>query len=406
LAVSFVNSCTGATNYTWDFGDGKASGTTNAANTYTNAGSYTVRLTAIGAVGSNTLARTNYIVVTNTPPPPVVPAFVAAPTNGLAPLTVNFTNQSTGATNYTWNFGDDHTSTNTNPANTYTNAGSYTVSLVAVGAGGTNSFTRTNFIAATNAPPLPVVPDFVAAPTNGLAPLTVNFTNLSSGSTNYTWDFGDGRSSTNANSANTYSNAGSYTVSLMASGAGGTNSLTRTNYILVIAPARLVVTPANLDFGLVSTGAVVQASLIVSNAGGAPLNGSATIGPGSFTTDSDTPFSLAVLGWTNLVISFTPAGEGVFSNAAVFASNGGPATNLLAGRAINPPLILSAAFSNANFTFSFATLSGFTYVVQYKDSLTDPIWQPLQSVPGDGTVKTITIAITSVAQRFYRLSVE
>ena len=81
MTVAFTNSSSGATNYAWDFGDGKTSSATNAANTYTNVGSYTVKLTAIGAGGTNVLTRTNYIVATN--PAPVVASFSGGPTNGL-----------------------------------------------------------------------------------------------------------------------------------------------------------------------------------------------------------------------------------------------------------------------------------------------------------------------------------
>src|SRR5207249_1535314 len=118
------------------------------------------------------------------------------------------------------------------------------------------SFSLTN-------PPPPVVATFVAAPTNGTAPLTGSFTNLSSGATSYNWDFGDGNTSAAANPANTYSNAGSYTVTLTAIGAGGTNSLTRSNYVVVTNTPQLVVTPASLDPGLVVTGATAQAAFTV-----------------------------------------------------------------------------------------------------------------------------------------------
>src|SRR6185295_14813645 len=111
-----------------------------------------------------------YIVVTN-PPPPVIANFVVDATNGLAPLTVTFTNLSAGADTYAWDFGDGNISTNTNPTETYTNAGVYSVTLTAVGAGGTNALTHTNYIVVTNPPP-PVTADFVADTTNGLAPLT------------------------------------------------------------------------------------------------------------------------------------------------------------------------------------------------------------------------------------------
>src|SRR5205814_4958937 len=139
----------------------------------------------------------------------------------------SFTNLSSGATSYSWAFGDGNTSAAANPVNTYTNAGTYTVSLTAIGAGGTNTLARTNYVVVTNPPP-PVVADFVAGPTNGTAPLTVSFTNLSSGGTSFSWDFGDGNTSIAADPVNTYTNAGSYAVSLTASGPGGTNTLART----------------------------------------------------------------------------------------------------------------------------------------------------------------------------------
>jgi PKD repeat protein len=94
------------------------------------------------------------VVADYTIPLPPVALFTAGPTNGTAPLSVAFTNLSTGATNYSWVFGDGHTSALTNTANTYTNAGTYSVALTAVGPGGTNTLTRANYIVATN-PPLP-----------------------------------------------------------------------------------------------------------------------------------------------------------------------------------------------------------------------------------------------------------
>jgi PKD repeat protein len=179
---------------------------------------------------------------TNNPAPPVVADFSGDPTNGPAPLTVYFTNLSSGATNYSWDFGDGNTSTVVSPTNIYTNGGSYTVSLTAIGPGGVNLLARTNYIVGTNAPP-PVVADFTGSPTSGLSPLTVYFTNLTSGATSYSWDFGDGNTSTVVSPTNIYTNGGSYTVRLSAIGPGGVNLLARTNYI-VTAPGGMVVIPA------------------------------------------------------------------------------------------------------------------------------------------------------------------
>ena len=88
-----------------------------------------------------------------------------------------------------------------------------------------------------NALTLPPTVDFTGTPTNGAAPLTVSFTNLSTGANSYNWTLGDGHTSTNVNPANTYSNAGTYSVALTAIGAGGTDTLARIGYIVVVAPA-------------------------------------------------------------------------------------------------------------------------------------------------------------------------
>ena len=75
---------------------------------------------------------------------------------------------------------------------------------------------------------------FTATPTSGTVPLTVNFTDASSGTiTNRLWDFGDGTTGTGANPTHVYINAASYTVGLAVFGPGGSNTLTRANYIAV-----------------------------------------------------------------------------------------------------------------------------------------------------------------------------
>jgi PKD repeat protein len=400
LSVTFTNQSTSATNYSWDFGDAKTSIATNAANTYTNAGTYTVKLTAMGSGGTNALTRTSYIVVTNPPP---IANFTGTPTNGAAPLAISFTNLSTSATNYSWNFGDGKTSTATNAANTYTNAGMYTVKLTAIGSGGTNALTRTNHIVVTNPPP---VANFNGTPTNGTAPLAVSFTNLSTSATNYSWDFGDGNLSAAADPINTYSNAGAYTVRLTAIGSGGTNTSIRTNYILVASSAQLIVIPVSQTLGILAPNTSSQATFVVSNAGFSTLHGTASITAGAFAILSGTPYDLPATDSTNLLIRFTPTAEGVFSNVVVFSSDGGSATNALIGRALNPPLILGPAANAANLSFSFPTLAGFTYVVQYEDSLTPANWQTLQTFGGDGSFKTVTVAFSVAALRFFRLLVE
>jgi len=73
--------------------------------------------------------------------------FTADLTSGPVPLTVNYTDQSTGdITSWSWDFGDGATSTEQNPSHTYTDAGTYTVSLAVTGPCGSDTETKTDFI--------------------------------------------------------------------------------------------------------------------------------------------------------------------------------------------------------------------------------------------------------------------
>jgi hypothetical protein len=168
----------------------------------------------------------------------------------------------------------------------------------------------------------------------------------------------------------------------------------------------LLVSPSSLNFGLLNTGATAQASFVVSNGGAATLNGSAALSAGAISITSGTPFSVGAALATNVVVNFAPVSSGVFSNAVILISNGGNSTNTVLGRATARPVLVSQPPAGGNYDFTFATLSGFTYVVEYKDALTNPVWQTLQTVPGDGLMHTVTNSLASPAQRFFRLMVQ
>jgi PKD repeat protein len=206
--------------------------------------------------------------------PPVV-SFTANRTSGMAPLAVSFTNLSRGANGFNWVLGDGRTSTNVNPVNTYSNPGTYTVSLTAAGLVGTNALTRTAYIVVDYPPP---VANFAARPTGGVAPLTVVFTNLSSGATNYTWTFGDGQASALANPINTYTNPGPYSVTLSAVGLGGTNILALTNYIVVAYP------PPVVDFAASPTNGTALLLVSFSNLSLGATNYTWSFGDGNVST--------------------------------------------------------------------------------------------------------------------------
>ena len=75
-----------------------------------------------------------------------VAAFTASPTTGNHPLNVQFTDNSTDAYHWSWNFGDKTTSKDQDPVHKYTKAGKYTVSLTVQNAAGSNTAKKTNYV--------------------------------------------------------------------------------------------------------------------------------------------------------------------------------------------------------------------------------------------------------------------
>ncbi|AKB82085.1 cell surface protein [Methanosarcina barkeri 3] len=167
--------------------------------------------------------------------------FTATPTSGDAPLTVNFTDTSTGnVSSYSWDFNNDGIidSTEQNPVYTYIDAGNYTVNLTVTNAIGINSTVKTDYITVSenSTPSEPPISAFLADVTNGTAPLTVKFTDQSTGNiSSYSWDFdNDGIiDSTEQSPSYTYGTAGTYTVNLTVSNADGSDSEVKTGYIKV-----------------------------------------------------------------------------------------------------------------------------------------------------------------------------
>jgi PKD repeat protein len=168
---------------------------------------------------------------------PPVAAFSGTPTSGYAPLNVNFTDLSANnPTNWSWDFGDGvGTSTQQNPSYTYNSTGTYTVTLIATNAFGSDDEVKVNYIDVQTEPEYPPVADFSGTPTSGGTPLVVSFTDLSTENpTSWSWTFGDGvGTSTAQNPSYTYETAGTYSVSLTATNAYGSDSETKVDYINV-----------------------------------------------------------------------------------------------------------------------------------------------------------------------------
>ncbi len=232
LKVSFLNTSSNANSYLWDFGDATRSQEENPVHEYTEAGKYTVTLTASSGDLADTVTRKSLIVVLDIVPPQA--GFEAAPLNGPKPLRVNFSNTSSHAKSYLWDFGDAKSSQEENPVHEYSQAGKYTVSLMAGNGSLTDTITRKDLITVIEK----VAPKagFAAAPVSGPRPLTVHFTNTSTGATSFIWDFGDGGSSTAESPSHEYTKVGGFTVKLMASNGEITDTMTRADYVTVTNP--------------------------------------------------------------------------------------------------------------------------------------------------------------------------
>ncbi len=237
--VRFLDQSTGSpTAWHWDFGDGTTSDEQNPTHIYNQTGAYTVALTASNDQRSDTAIQYRCVIVNTVP----AANFTANATAGKAPFTVQFADQSTGASGYQWQFGDGTTSTEQNPVHTYTHPGTYTVTLVASGADyGSVYMQKPGYITVTDPPTV----GFSTNVTAGLTPLAVQFNESVNGSVQYYyWQFGDGATSFDRNPVHVYSEAGKYTVSLYAIGSKGTQVKTVEDCINVTDPVIPTVTPA------------------------------------------------------------------------------------------------------------------------------------------------------------------
>ena len=158
--------------------------------------------------------------------------FSASPRSGVVPLTVQFYDTSTGDVDYwNWEFGDGTGSNAENPAHTYKVSGSFTVTLkVWNNSDEESTEVIPNYITVYDPPDA----DFTGSPTSGAAPLSVVFTDASTGLyDDCAWNFGDGETSSSCNPTHEYDSAGVYDVSLEVSYQDSSDTKTRNDYIIV-----------------------------------------------------------------------------------------------------------------------------------------------------------------------------
>jgi PKD repeat protein len=244
IALSFTsngsNDSDGSINaYAWSFGDGGSSTQANPTHIYENRGTYTVTLTVTdndGATDSDSTTANIADPLGNVPPT----ANANGPYSETLGTAVNFSstgsNDSDGnIVSYSWDFGDNSSSTQANPSHAYAAAGTYNVTLTVTDSDGDSANDTTS--ATITDPAVNTAPIANAnGPYSGTTDLAVNFSSAGSNDSDgsidsYAWDFGDGGTSTAANPSHTYLLAGDYDVVLTVTdneGATGTDQTTAT----------------------------------------------------------------------------------------------------------------------------------------------------------------------------------
>lgn len=231
----------------WDFGDGGTSEQQNPYYLFTKAGVYDISLIVRNddenyvvpndvyanaeSLSMSTTVKYNYIIVNKVLP---IADFYADVVVGDRPLTVNlFDASSTDPVERTpdrWEWfvdGDDTPfSTGSNAQYTFTKAGDYTIKLDVYNEDGMSSKTKNKYITVN-----PVMPkaDFTASSYMGVAPLTVSFQDISTGSPNSRiWYLDRNTTSVAENIMHTFKYPGVYNVYLTVSNIDGMDTISKT----------------------------------------------------------------------------------------------------------------------------------------------------------------------------------
>lgn len=232
--VNFNNTSTDADEYFWDFGEGQISDEQAPSHTFAQSGSYTVTLTAINLCDSATFSQTINI---NAQPSA---SFTANPTTGCLPLSVTFQNTSSAnATSFAWILpgGTPNFSTLKNPTVTYNTAGKYAVMLIASNANGIDTLRMDSFVVVKQLP--------TAAFTVLSDDLSAQFNNNSTGSDQYSWNFGDDATSNEKNPTHSYSKPGNYIITLIVNNNCGSDTTTQTVTVGALPQARFTANRPN-----------------------------------------------------------------------------------------------------------------------------------------------------------------
>lgn len=293
--ITFVNQSAGpgTLSYQWSLGNTNSSTATNPSTTYPANTAYPITLTATSSYGCQASVTKN---VTFQGGPPTI----AGPDNACLNSPVTFQNASSPTpVSSSWDFGDGTTSTQTNPEKTYTSTGTFTVTLTSTN----NSCTSTTSKQVNVTTSLPA--SFTSDKTGGCkTPTQVTFTDQTSGSTSWHWDFGDGETSTEQQPKHTYNTPGTYDVKLnVVTGSGCASSLTKVQAVTISTPT--VDVKANTMEGCISPGGGISPVYVINAPdgvasyqwtapGATPSSSTATFPHFDYTTENNYDLTLQI----------------------------------------------------------------------------------------------------------------
>lgn len=364
--VSFINNSNGGDSYTWDFGNNQSSTMENPVHTYTEDGTYMVTL-----IVTNICGTTSYSQMIEIATEPFA-NFSQDVTQGCADLVVQYTNtSSSNSDSFEWSFpgGTPSSSTEENPTVTYVERGVYNTTLTAFNETGENTYTLNAAVIVNDVPTTSF--NFT------LDDNTVTFDNTTEFGDTYVWDFGDNETSTDENPIHTYDGDGQYTVTLHATNACGTFTVTQELSIsnLPFANFNAPITEGCADF-------IVEFE----------NNSSSNAETFEWIFEGGTP---ATSTDENPVVEYTQAGS---YNVQLIVGNEEGTDELTIENYITVGDVPQADYSYTNndlvFSFTNESIDGSTYLWDFGDNETSSMENPVHTYDEDGTY-TVTLTVTN-----------
>jgi len=230
LIVSFQSIIPNCVSWNWDFGNGNTSSQQNPTEIFQNSGTYTITLDVIYTNGdSATISKLDYISVVSKPDPNfTISSYQACEnTNNLS-----FQNNTVGANQYLWDFGDGNLTTDISPSHHYSSSGIYTTTLIA-----TNPQGCTENFGMSNIEIFEVIQNGfqLTGPSQVCDSLhTFPFVIATGGMTNCVWEFSDGTEHIGFNCQKIFGAYGEFDLLLITTDMNGCVDSTNTNTVVQV----------------------------------------------------------------------------------------------------------------------------------------------------------------------------